>query len=74
MPERCSRTTVAVMGRKFRFGRLASRTRAAKNPTVEEPLERLRDEVARQDEHSHADAAARGHVAQIALEVENEPL
>ena len=50
MPERRSRTTVAVMGRKFRFGRLASRTRAAKNPTVEEPLERLRDEVALADE------------------------
>jgi hypothetical protein len=56
LADRCLGTTVAVMGRKCRFGRLASRTRAARNPTVEEPLEHLRDEVARQDEHSHVDA------------------
>src|SRR2546423_12066955 len=37
---------------------------------VEEPLERLRDEVARQDEHSRVDAAVRERIA----EAENERL
>jgi hypothetical protein len=41
---------------------------------VEQPLEDLRDEVARQDEHSHADAAVRRRLADFVLEVENEPL
>jgi hypothetical protein len=41
---------------------------------VEEPLERLRDEVARQDEHSHVDAAVRERIAEVVLEVENERL
>jgi hypothetical protein len=39
---------------------------------VEEPLERLRDEVACQDEHSHVDAAVRERIGEIILEVENE--
>jgi hypothetical protein len=41
---------------------------------MEEPLERLRDEVARQDEHSHVDAVVREQIAEVVLEVENEPL
>jgi hypothetical protein len=40
---------------------------------VEGPLDRLRDEVARQDEHLHVDAAVRRLIAEIALDVENEP-
>ena len=35
---------------------------------VEEPLERLRDEVARQDEHSHVDAAVRERIGEIIFE------
>jgi hypothetical protein len=41
---------------------------------VEEPLERLRDEVARQDEHSHVDPSVRWRIAEVVLEIENEPL
>jgi hypothetical protein len=40
---------------------------------VEGPLDRLRDEVARQDEHLHVDAAVRRLIAEIVLDVENEP-
>jgi hypothetical protein len=41
---------------------------------VEERLKRLRDEVARQDEHSHVDAAVRDRIAELVLEIENESL
>jgi hypothetical protein len=41
---------------------------------MEEPFERLRDEVARQDEHSHVDAVVRERIAKVVLKVENEPL
>lgn len=40
---------------------------------MEEPLEGLRDEVARQDEHSQVDAAVRERIAEVVPEVENEP-
>lgn len=33
-----------------------------------------RDEVARQDEHSHVDSAVRERIAEVVLEVEHEPL
>jgi hypothetical protein len=39
---------------------------------VEKPLERLRDEFARQDEHSHVDGAVRRRIGELLLEVENE--
>lgn len=39
---------------------------------MEEPLERLRDEIARQDEHSHVEALVRELIAEVVLEVENE--
>ena len=41
---------------------------------MEEPLQRLRDQVARQDEHSHVDAAVRQRIAEVVLEIENESL
>jgi hypothetical protein len=41
---------------------------------VEDPLQRLRDEVARQDEHSHVDAAVRKRIAEVLLEAEHERL
>ncbi len=41
---------------------------------MEEPLQRLRDKVARQDEHSHVDAAVRQRIAEVVLEIENESL
>jgi hypothetical protein len=35
---------------------------------------RLRDEVARRDEHPHVDTSVRRRVAEVVIEVENEPL
>jgi hypothetical protein len=37
-------------------------------------MQRLRDLVALQDEHSHVDAALRQRIGEIILEVENEEL
>jgi hypothetical protein len=39
-----------------------------------DPLQRLRDLVALQDEHSHVDGALRQRISEVILEVENEEL
>jgi hypothetical protein len=41
---------------------------------VSEPLDRLRDIVAVQDEHSHVDAASRLRIGGLILQAENEKL
>lgn len=41
---------------------------------MDDPIDRLRDEVARQDEHSHVDSAVRERIGEVVLEVEHEPL
>jgi hypothetical protein len=41
---------------------------------VSDALERLRDVLAVQDEHSHVDAAARLRIGGLILQVENEEL